>query len=255
MNTWWQLSKKEFRLGLPAFLFTLIGLVAVLTLAFYLGTRAGSGDHEGLQAVKAASMLLITAHILYLLCYMVYSLQSERKKLHLWLASPLPGSVLLSAKLVNGLLAMTVTLSISSAVGLITTALLHDLPKGYTWGTLFANGGFIILNIYLMSIFFALCFVFFWMIYRMLLRRLGGVTSGVITGLFAWLLSYLTNLFEKTELYHAIVRWGKISSPSILNQTGISSGHIYLGVYIWYTVIAVVLFAASCWILDKKVEV
>ncbi|GGH74022.1 hypothetical protein JOD43_000190 [Pullulanibacillus pueri] len=266
MDAWWHLFKKEFRLGMPAMLFTIIAFVVIVGLAGYFGIKHGQGTEPAI----IAALILIPIHVFYLICYMFDSLQKERKKLHLWLHNPLPGYSLLLAKLVSGLMAMTITLFLCCVVVFIGLNFQNDFREifdVFTWPNIISTGLFSLINIYLLALDFCIWFIFLWVIYRMLSRRLGGLISFIISLALFCLLVYLENLLAKTHVYDVLTHWGRISIVDIVSGFNFNfsldpGSHIpadttafYLGSYVFEAIIVIILFLISSWILDKKIEV
>lgn len=263
MSAWWGLCKKEFRNGLPSLLFAVIAIAVIFILAAFFGWRNG----HGVEVMFATAIIFFFPHIFALVFHIIYSLQREKKKLHLWLHNPLPGYSLLSAKLVNGFLSMTVTLFLTCIVGLISY-LMMDQPTFFEdklpfWPT-FRLGIVGIIHLYLFAIDIAIWFIFFWVFYRLLVRRLGVFVSLLATFIGFVLLSYLLVQFESTGLYTTLTHWGALSVEHFISGFGVSASslktesvpiHVYLGSYVFEAVIAIILYLAASWMLDRKVEV
>src|SRR5699024_382206 len=108
MNAWLALVKKEFRLGLPIFLVAVILFGGSIIFGYLLGDYYGIRD--GLLLV--AFGFVLTMHVLFLLFYLFYSLNYERKMLHLWLHNPMSIAGLLSSKMLTGIIYFGITFSI-----------------------------------------------------------------------------------------------------------------------------------------------
>lgn len=264
MTAWFNLFKKEFRQGLPSILTTVILLLALLVLATFLGSRSDHVKETILIGAIAASF----AHVFYLFSYMAHSLQQEKKKLHLWLHNPMSGMGLLLAKLLNGLVAMTITLFITCSIALLAYFSIVDntfFGTGLSWSAVLRIGFIILIHIYLISIYFAILFVFFWIIYLMLVRRIGVAPSLVLTLIIFGVLNYIKGQFEATSLYKYLTHWGAFPVRSFISSLHLPFKYqfsldtapvpMYFGIYIFGAVVTLILFIISCWILDRKVEV
>ena len=264
MTAWLNMFKKEFRQGLPSILTTVAFMFALLILAAFLGWR---GDHTK-EAIFIGAIAVSLAHIFYLLFYMINSLQQEKKKLHLWLHNPMSGAGLLLAKLLNGLVAMTITLFTTCTIALLAFYFTVDntfFGTGLNWSGLLRIGFIILIHIYLIAIYFAILFVFFWVIYLVLVHRIGVAPSIILTLIIFGVLNYIKGQFEATSIYKNLTHWGAFPVRSFISSLHLSPKYqfnldaatvpMYFGIYIFGAVLTVILFIISCWILDRKVEV
>jgi len=266
MSAWLHLFRKEFRLGLPAMLFTILMYIVVLMTSSFFSFKSG----HVIDAMFVVSLVFIFPHFFYLAFYLFISLQSERKKLHLWLSNPMPGYQLILAKMASGFVAMTISLFIVCAVCYITYFVLGTkipIQDWLSYTDVVKIGSFFILHIYLIAISIAVWLLFFWMIYRLLASRLGIWVSVILTLILFGLWSYIISKLQSTVLYTILTHWGKISLVPFINNLDISTRHgiqiapltnssyIFLGTYIFEALICLILFFVSCWILDKKIEV
>ncbi|MFC4617156.1 hypothetical protein ACFO4N_00275 [Camelliibacillus cellulosilyticus] len=264
MSAWWGLCKKEFRNGLPSLLFAVIAIAVIFILVGFIGWRNG----HGAEVLFITALVIFFPHIFAMVFHMIYSLQREKNKLHLWLHNPLPGYGLLSAKLVNSFLSMTVTLFLTCIVGLISY-LMMDQPTFFEdklpfWPT-FRLGIVGIIHLYLFAIDIAIWFIFFWVFYRALVRRLGVFVSLLVTFIVFLLLKYLLVALESTGIYTTLTHWGAMSLDGFIGGVNISPEDgitpeivhtlFYLGSYVFEAVIALILYLAASWMLDRKVEV
>lgn len=262
MNQWLSLTKKEIRLGLPAFLIPVIVFIIVTSIAYYIGYRNG----VGIISIIGVSSTALMAQVFYLPYFMFYSLATERKTLHLWLHNPLSGAALLTAKMVAGLLSMIPTLLIIGATALIALSLKSDLIAdiGITLPNMFKPLVFGGVHLILISISLSIGFIFFWMIFLMFTRFIGTFVSFVATFGLVIVTGSLYGWLSNTKLYEIITKWGEFKLVGLLkgfeflideSVPDVSDVSLYVGSYVFEVLLALILFYAACWILNRKVEV
>ena len=84
MTSWLNLTKKEFRLGLPAFIFSLIVLIGIFSISIMFGLSTGLLW----ETLTIGALAAVALHVFYLAYYLLYSLGVERKRIQLWLHNP-----------------------------------------------------------------------------------------------------------------------------------------------------------------------
>lgn len=269
MTAWWNLTKKELRLGFPAFLLPLITYALLASVMFYVGSR----QNMSWEMVMIVSVAVMALHLFYLVYYFYYSLQSERKRMHLWLHNPLPGYALLSAKLTAGIISMIGSLLIIGAVTALSyffAGTFDDIFPALIWQDVVNLGIFGGVHLFLLALNFAIYFLFFWMIFLLISRYVGSFFSIILTFiLFICFVSGWAWLTE-TPFFSILTNWGEINLVQLaqglefsaeatrgfsLFLTDQGAASIYLGTYIGEALVTIALFAASCWLLDRKVEV
>lgn len=261
-SAWIGLLKKEFRLGLMGG--TFLFLLSFVCLAFG-GLMAWKYQEPAILLV--ISIVALAGHIFYMPTYILFSLQSEKTKMHLWLHSVQPGTNLLLSKLLNGLFAMMVSLLIPMLIILII--LLSDMVSflgfiHYTWYDIVQNVCLIAAYLIGSSLYITLWIILIWVIYRTLIPFFGKM-SWLITALIVIIGSMLMFQWESSSLYTFLTNWGAIQIPfdrfAIHTQgsgMGIDTGFektVFVGSYVYYTAVAVLVFLVSSWLLDHKVEV
>ncbi|NEU30329.1 hypothetical protein GN156_05990 [bacterium LRH843] len=265
MSSWMSLLKKEIRLGLPAFLIPVIAFIVVAGIGSYIGYRHGFG----IEGFTGIAILATGAQMFYLPCYLFFSLQAERKKLHLWLHNPLPGASLIGAKVVAGLISMLLTILITGVTGLIALSISENVPD-LQWDSVINLSFFGGVHLVLFSLSFAACFIFFWMIYLMFTRSIGTFLSFLSTFILFVASTSLFGWFSNSSLYAKLTMWGEVPLTGLAQHlnffTDVQMGNIdvgsniepisvFIGGYVFETILALILFFAACWILDRKVEV
>ncbi|ARK31898.1 hypothetical protein BkAM31D_19775 [Halalkalibacter krulwichiae] len=265
MSAWISLMKKELRLGLSAFLVPIIAFLVVIGIASYLGSRNGFGW----EAVVFVAMFATGIQVFYMIYYLLYSLQTERKVLHLWLHSPMPGYGLLSAKLVSALAYMLFTCFITGTTLFIAVNQSVSISEQLQFVNIAEIGMFGGLHLILLAVHFAIVFMFFWIIFLVLNRNLGSFVSFLSTFVIFIIATTLYSAFTETGLYAWLTQWGELHFSGITESINITTnfetgteviqeaGYIslYLGFYFFEAVVAILLFLGAWWLLDRKVEV
>ena len=260
MSAWSGLLKKEFRLGLIGVYMAFFLLVACIGFGIFLTWRI-----DAPEILFTISLAVIIGHLFYLPGYLVVSLSGEKGKMHLWLHSPHNGTVLLLAKFLNGLLAMGVSLLLTSVVALYTGGIVFDISQlNLSWGDAFVIGISVIAHVIGTSIYFTIWGVFLWVISQLLAQYVGKLRWPVMIAIVIGGLSLITK-WETSTLYMLLTEWGAISvdfSGIMLNfeASGMSveagnASVFYIGTYVYYAVVAILVFLITGWLLDRKVEV
>lgn len=266
MTAWLNLTKKELRLGLPAFLIPIVAFFITVAITAYFGNRAGltweivTGVAIGATGIQA----------LYLVYYLLHSLSAEKKKMHLWLHTRMPAYSLLLSKMVAAMISMGITFLITGTTFVLALNASESIPIEIPWANLLELGLLGGLHIFLFAISFAVWFLFFWMIFLLFSRSLGTFTSIILTFfLFIVLNVVLYGWFTSSGLYEMLTMWGTINLGEILSSfnvitdletgtevtTETSAVTVHLGTYVFDAILVLILFFASCWMLDRKVEV
>ncbi|WP_221566675.1 hypothetical protein [Alkalihalobacillus sp. TS-13] len=266
MIAWLSLTKKELRLGFISFLIPVIAFIAVAAIATFFGYRAG----YTWEVLAVVSVVATGMQVFYLTYYLLSSLQSERKKLHLWLHNPLPAYALLLAKVVAGLFSMIVTLMLTVGVFFTATHLSDDFSAYIPWSLIYENAWIVGLHYFMFAIDLAVWFLFYWMIYLLLTRYIAPFFSFVVTFIIVIVTSTIYGWFTNSLFYHKITRWGEIDGSEMLKNfqidaeiskestefaTEIGGMSVYMGEYVFGIAVALLLFFVASWMLDRKVEV
>lgn len=254
MTPWIHLTKKELRLGFPAFLFSMIGSFGVFVLWVVLGIESGF-IWEGMMMW---SVLAILFNFFYLVFYMSYSLNTERKRMHLWLHNPLPTYKLLLAKFVSGLSYMfiflfTIIIVIGISCGNLNFSMQMDDWKMTFFLSIIYYLIFIVSN--------GWGFTFLWTIYMSFKKSIHPFYSFVLTFVI------LMFLFWMVYLSSVLFQWGAIESHLITGfeftateeTFHVNFGEIpttfYIGHFIEALLLILFFFIGSAWMLERKVEV
>lgn len=261
MNAWGGLLKKEFRLGLPGLYLGLIILAVWFGFGAFLQWKL---NEPGI--LFGFSMAAIVFHIFFLPVYMLISVNGEKGRMHLWLHSPHSGTVLLLAKLLNGLFVMLLSLCISLAISSLAFNLDHSIVQD-TIAQLNNKLLFFIqalIHLIVASIYLTIWGIFLWVL-SIVLKR--------VTGKFNWIAMLfiiiiglsLINSWESSSLFDMLTHWGSISSglagfemnvqDETVNFQSAGIGKIFLGNYVYYAIVSLIVFFTSGWMLDRKVEV
>ena len=260
MNAWWNLVKKEYRMARTSTAVQLGILVIVGLWGVY-----SNWNRPGIVLASAALVVIFAAF--YPALFMLKYINKEFKLApHLWLHSPQPAWMLLSAKLFMALTVMlslllidvvfvyTTILSVPEQTGIIKenlTLLLKDV------------GIYLFLAIIGFSIYMAS-----WSTLIIVVTA----SARKMLGRYKWLAGFATfylgtwgvGKLQHTWLFERITRWGafninltNVSQVPVNNHFGFpfSSIQIYAGQIFIPVIVSLALFALSSWLIDNKVEV
>lgn len=265
MNAWFHLVKKEMRLGFVAFLIPIVAFIVCLMMAVYLKRNS-----EYIWEVVGTIAFIATGMtILYLVYFLFITLNTEQKRLHLWLHSPMKGYGLLSAKLVSGFIYLLFTMFITGAVGWISyrqSEISNISFEGINIGSFVF---FIVAHLLWIAVSFAIVFMLFCVIYLVLKKYLPSFFSFVVTFLLFVLFVVLYGYFAESSVYEWLTMWGKINlSEQFYNFPFLmeiltpeeeielrANASIYIGFYVFEGLVSLAMFLLASWLLDRKVEV
>ncbi len=256
MKNWSGLLRKEFRVSRAL----LLGVTA-FDLLVMIGFFIASARWEVPYLTAIIGAVLTAMHVFFLPLYLLISLNTEGRNLHLWLHNPQSGIRLLGAKLLNGLLALLLSIGIVSSLSLLAYNLessLIQLPIDNVW--LF---GFYFLTVIITgSVYMGIWLIFYWTLYQVLRKYIGKwalLLILLIVGFISWFGSWLNG----TRLYEVMIEWGYVELPSPLNmevsqqafELTVSTFPFAIGNVIFDLITIVLVFIMACWLLDRKVEV
>ncbi|WP_283153662.1 hypothetical protein [Guptibacillus hwajinpoensis] len=256
MKNWSGLLRKEFRLSRAL----LLGVTA-FDLLVMIGFFLASARWEVPYLTAIIGGVLTAMHVFFLPLYLLISLNTEGRNLHLWLHNPQSGARLLGAKLLNGLLALLLSIGIVSSLSLLAYNLepsLIQFPIDNVW--LF---GFYFLTVIITgSVYMGIWLIFYWTLYQVLKTYIGKwalLLILLIVGFISWFGSWLSG----TRLYEVMIDWGYVELPSPLNmevsqqafELTVSTFPFAIGNVIFDLITIVLVFIMTCWLLDRKVEV
>ncbi|OQP01499.1 hypothetical protein IC801_09715 [Geobacillus sp. 44B] len=260
MSPWIGLLKKEWRIS-KMWIITTVGIVIAVNIVAYLLAL----KYDEPITMFVPSLIVTCLHAFYMLIFMALSLQTEAKRLHLWLHTPQPAFRLVSAKLLIAFGSLLVSLFVSALFTYIASL---EIKERYfheeMWNhELFIQSGVLaVLSIMLLSIHMAVWCLFYWVIYR-ICKQMFAKLSGLIVALIYFLLGWLFSLFMKTNVYEWLTGWGKIAMPGVMFKYNTTEEWIMIekietmsiGAVVFYGIMAVLVFCASIWLIDRKVEV
>jgi hypothetical protein len=260
MSPWIGLLKKEWRIS-KLWILTTVGIVIAVNIVAYLLAL----KYDKPITMLVPSLIVTGLHVFYMLMFMALSLQTEAKRLHLWLHTPQPVFRLISAKLLIAFGSLLVSLFVSALFTYIASLGIKEryfYEEMWNHELFIQSGVLAVLSIVLLSIHMAVWFLFYWVIYRIckqMIPKLSGLIVTLICLLFGWLFS----LFMKTNVYEWLTGWGKVAMPGVAFKYNTTEGWIMIekmgtmpiGVIVFYGIMAVLAFCASIWLIDRKVEV
>jgi hypothetical protein len=260
MNPWVGLLKKEWRIS-KLWIWTTVGIViAVNMVAYVLSLK-----YDEPIVMFVPSLIVTCLHVFYMLIFMALSLQTEAKRLHLWLHTPQPVFQLVSAKLLIAFGSLLVSLFVSALFTYIASLGIKEKyfhEEMWNHELFIQSGVLVVLSIMLLSIHMAVWCLFYWVIYR-ICKQMIAKLSGLIVALIYFLWGWLFLLFMKTNIYEWLTAWGKVTMPGAMFMYNTTEGWIMvekietiaIGAVVFYGIMAVLAFCASIWLIDRKVEV
>ncbi|WP_270181090.1 hypothetical protein [Alkalihalobacillus sp. CinArs1] len=256
MMNWSGLFRKEFRVT-RTFLFAVIAFDIVMMIGIFVASERWEVPY--LTAIVGG--VLAFMHMFFLPIYLLISLNSEGRKLHLWLHNPQSGSRLIGAKVLNGLLALLISLVVVSVLSLIAFNLETAdivLPIDNVW----LLGAYVLAVILAGALTMGIWVTFYWTAYQVLKTYIGRWALLVVLVLIG-LISWFGGWFSGTRAGEALMDWGYVQFPSPLSmevtqeafEISTSTVPFPIGNVIFDTILLVVIFFVTSWLLDRKVEV
>jgi hypothetical protein len=260
MSPWIGLLKKEWRIS-KVWIFTTVGIVIAVNIVAYLLSL----KYDEPITMFVPSLIVTCLHAFYMLMFMALSLQTEAKRLHLWLHTPQPAFRLVSAKLIIAFGSMLVSLFASTLFTYIASLGIKERyfhEKMWNHELFIESGALAALSIALLSIHLAVLFLLYWVIYRICKQMISKLAGPVVT-LAYFLIGWLFSSFMQTNVYEWLTEWGKIAMPGVAFKYNATEGWIMIekmetmpiGVVVFYGIMDVLVFCASVWLIDRKVEV
>ncbi|BDG46211.1 hypothetical protein [Parageobacillus sp. KH3-4] len=260
MSPWIGLLKKEWRIS-KVWIFTTVGIVIAVNIVAYLLSL----KYDEPITMFVPSLIVTCLHAFYMLMFMALSLQTEAKRLHLWLHTPQPAFRLVSAKLIIAFGSMLVSLFVSTLFTYIASLGIKERyfhEKMWNHELFIESGALAALSIALLSIHLAVLFLLYWVIYRICKQMISKLAGPVVT-LAYFLIGWLFSSFMQTNVYEWLTEWGKIAMPGVAFKYNATEGWIMIekmetmpiGVVVFYGIMDVLVFCASVWLIGRKVEV
>ncbi|MCF3943372.1 hypothetical protein [Oceanobacillus alkalisoli] len=261
MGAWLALTKKEFRLGFPVFITALILYAGMMVGAYFLGKQI---DHEE-ALILMAFMFVMGVHILFLVFYLHYTLSSERKRLHLWLHTPMSIAGLLLSKLFTGIVFMAVTFVVTLSA---SSLFFNQNIDFFNEQTIYNIMGLSTAVVFNGAIWLAVTFIFFWSIFLTFSQQMNDFLSFILTFMLFLITGWVYGLITSMGFVETITTWGPIRVDDII--VGFEFGYMdnafeantlseasifYIGHFIRDLIVSIIMFFAACWMIDRKVEV
>lgn len=206
---------------------------------------------------KLVQLLILT--IIIVPAAVMFSLNTEVNQMELFLHNPQSIHKLLFVKFLNGFV-----FAMSYAFVLIISVTIVDL----IWPTfqLSSLAAFwyllsFTLRLIISTIPFMVMLLFLWTLHQIFRKYIGAFFSLIIV--VAVLIGgiQLINFMSHTGFYQSFVEWGAIEMPFSQEYTSLYVNKnsvgltVYLGSYIFYGVISMLLYFISTYLIDHKVEV
>ena len=260
MNAWWNLLKKEYRMARTS---TAVHLGIIIIIGLWV---VYSNLNRPNVVLASASFLVIFAAFYPAIFMLKYINKEIKHGTHLWLHSPQPAWMLISAKLA---MALAVMLSILLLITLFVYITIFSAPE---------HTGIILENLALVSksvgfyLFLAIIGFSIYIASWSTLIIVVTASARKMLGRYKWLAGFATfylgtwgvGKLQQTWLFDSLTQWGpfKINLVNI-NQLPANNHYsfpftdiqLYAGQIIIPIILSLALFALSSWLLDNKVEV
>ncbi|MFC4022340.1 hypothetical protein ACFOUV_00750 [Oceanobacillus longus] len=261
MNAWLYLTKKEFRLGLPSFLIALILFSGIIGGGVIAGNQFG---FEG-EFMTIALSIVVGLHTFFLAFYLYYSLNAEKRRLHLWLHTPMSIVGLLTSKLFTGIVFMLSTFIISIILAMQSFKHTFSLLNQ---DSLFNSVGVTSFIILITALFIGSAFLLFWTVYLTFSQKFNNFLSFLLTIVLFFVSAWAYSKFLDISFVQTLTNWGDIQVGDIF--VGLEMSYIqesfevqtmkeatvfYIGHFVRDIFFAIIMFIAACWIIERKVEV
>ncbi|WP_096154895.1 MULTISPECIES: hypothetical protein [Bacillus] len=246
------LLQKEWKMSKPKLYQALMIVIGLWIIS--IGIAKYFNEVEITFAVLS---LIIGAHFVIMSVHLINNLVTESKS-HLWLHNPSSMYLLLGSKFILGLFFTLITIVCTSVLFLINFQIFGDDLQSSVLDFMKFIGG-IVLN----SVYFSVWAVFVWACIQCLTRR--GLESLRNNIGFAFLIVGLlfSHIYISTTAFFQDYLASFIPSPfttfhvfysndeeGILFQTGTMS--MSLGIILFFGFVCVVVFYATCWMLENK---
>ncbi|KOP83561.1 hypothetical protein AMS60_14330 [Bacillus sp. FJAT-21945] len=249
-----KLTKNWFVVGIALLI---LGVVAGLGLTKYF-------NEPNIFAVVAVTILV--GHGFYLPAYLLHSLNIEAQT-QLWLHNPNSGAILFLAKLTAGFILYVVSFFIALVIAI------WGLTHAVNGESLFNLTGEPVLNITLIglgitlgTLFLGVWVLFYWSLFHSLKKVpfLHSIRWPIVIG--TWILltaigNYVNNLPIYQKLKNiGIIKLDAYSIEFLVGKSSASAGFVdnaELSIMngAIYTILVIIVFSASVWLLERKVEV
>lgn len=247
---WIALFKKELRLSGLTFLTFLLFEILLMGMGIYVAYRS-----YRLDTIAYVGIMLIVFHSFYLCGYMLFNAFLERKTMHLWLHSPLPGSELLAAKLAAGLVNMTTSLLIAGAYTWMGYLYSITIQEHLRHLHSYRAAVIVVIYIYGVALGLGILTILLWLLVASLRTR---------TGKWAYLIGialviaaiYLLKKLNDWGVLKLVNDWAPL--PRSFSKFWIGNAFhspIYFGSFVVEGLLITVLFILSAWIMDHWLEV
>lgn len=177
---------------------------------------------------------------------LLFSLNTEVNQLQSFLHNPHSVHKLLLAKLLYGLFAAFALLVVLTFILTIYVIFSDDAPS--LWKFLVSIGSTTV-NMLVLSLYPAAVLLFFWTLHQIFRTRVGGGISIVLVIALLIASSKGLSLFEESAAYKLATHWGKVFGTS-----GFQFGPAYIGVYLFFALITLLIYFASVYLIERKVE-
>lgn len=194
---------------------------------------------------------LLVAHMFYLILYLPISLSVAAERPRHGFQWPRTGWQILVAKYVSGVYYFSISLIITVCLGLISVLVVPE--ASITWSSYFPSGFYLYLHLLLVSTFGGAWMVFGWVLYHVLRSRSDFLAKLSMVGVVLFPIWLLVK-WQDSSLFSFLFNWGPVQLSAAMPRgvTVVVFPTSYIGNYVLYLLLSILLFKVSGNLLDRK---
>ncbi|MDY0408745.1 hypothetical protein ACFFIS_09465 [Virgibacillus soli] len=244
---------KEWRMMRSFF----IGMIVLCTVLFIFMSM-NSGVYESLVGMITLGLIIIPASLLF-------SLNMEVNNIQNFLHIPQPAHKLILAKILYSMFISILYMGFLIMLLTVMDAIYDNTVFTFTGAVLYY--GYIFLSLIIISMFPAAILLFMWTVHQIWKKYIHTLSIVVILALL-FIFGKFERFMSETAFYQTFTHWGKVSIAGLIPDGGGSriNGELvisnellifhnaYVGTFIFYGLIVIILYVFSIQLMERRVE-